>query len=340
MTETITKEKAKVLLDKYCEKSEEFNIFRVLKLENYEIRHSNLLAWLLSPNQTHSIKGAFLKEFIEKAACKKSMSITYKDNDDIKVYREQDNIDILVINNTQNYLILIENKINSNQHDNQLERYAQIVEKDFQKYQKIYIYLKPEKNEEVPKYYIDMSYREIINIIKDILQQVKDMSVKTLLEHYIKIFDSRYNMVDDVSLMDICLKLQQENHKLNNKEQDIVWHMAEQRRYEIMKCLTEILTENDKTSEVEQKIYKVIFKLKSEHDVFYEFDNTNTKDNSQIKFTEYVNNYPKKTKLFLDNDKYDEIFYTYGENAYNEIKRKLSETLNIFIDNIFNYVTN
>ena len=175
-----------------------------------------------------------------------------------------------------------------------------------------------------------MSYREIINIIKDILRQVKDMSVKTLLEHYIKIFDSRYNMVDDVSLMDICLKLQQENYKLDNKEQDIVWHMAEQRRYEIMKCLTEILTENDKFSEVEQKIYKVIFKLKSEHDVFHEFDNTNTKDNSQIKFTEYVNNYPQKTKLFLDNDKYDEIFYTYGENAYNEIKRKLSETLNIF----------
>ena len=157
MTETITKEKGKVLLDKYCEKSEEFNIFRVLKLENYEIRHSNLLAWLLSPNQTHSIKGAFLKEFIEKAAYKKSISITYKDNDDIKVYREQDNIDILVINNTQNYLILIENKINSNQHDNQLERYAQIVEKDFQKYQKIYIYLKPEKNEAEPKYNKEMS---------------------------------------------------------------------------------------------------------------------------------------------------------------------------------------
>lgn len=340
MTETITKEKAKVLLDEYCEKEQEFNIFRVLKLENYEIRHSNLLAWLLSPNQTHCIKGAFLKKFIEKAASKKNISITYKDNDDIKVYREQDNIDILVINNTQNYLILIENKINSNQHDNQLERYAQIVEKDFQKYKKIYIYLKPEKNEVLPEYYVDMSYREILNIIKDVFPKVQDTSVKILLEHYIKIFDNRYNMVDDVSLMDICLRLQQDNLKLNNKEQDIVWRMAEQRRYEIMQCLTNILTENNKVFEVQQKIYKVVFKLKSENETFYELDNTNTKDNSQIKFTKYVNNYPKKTELFLDNDKYDEIFYTYGENSYDEMKRKISKELKTIMSSLFIYAAN
>lgn len=340
MTETITKEKAKVLLDEYCEKEQEFNIFRVLKLENYEIRHSNLLAWLLSPNQTHNIKGAFLKKFIERAALKKNISITYKDNDDIKVYREQDNIDILVINNTQNYLILLENKINSNQHDNQLERYAQIVEKDFEQYQKIYIYLKPEKNEVLPEYYVDMSYREILNIIKDIFPKVQDTSVKILLEHYIKIFDSRYNMIDDVSLMDICLRLQEDNLKLNNKEQDIVWRMAERRRYEIMQCLTKILTEDDKVSEVQQKIYKVVFKLKSENETFYEFDNTNTKDNSQIKFIKYVNNYPKMTELFLDNDKYDEIFYTYGENSYDEIKRKISKELKTIMPSLFIYATN
>lgn len=327
MIENITKEKAKQLLDEYCEKGQEFNIFRVLKLENYEIRHSNLLAWLLSPNQTHGFKDSFLKKIIEKAASKKNISITYKDNDDIKVYRELDNIDILVINNTQNYLILIENKINSNQHDNQLERYAQIVENDFEKYQKIYIYLKPENNEILPEYYIDMSYKEVINIIKDVLQLVQDLGVKILLEHYIKIFDSRYNRVGNVSLMDICLRLQQENVKLNDEEQNIVWRMAEQRRYEIMTSLAVILSENNKVSEVQQKIYKVVFKLKSENETFYEFDNTNTRDNSQIKFTKYVNNYPQNTDLFLDNDEYDEIFYTYGENACNEIKRKLSEEL-------------
>ncbi len=30
-----------------------FNPFRILRLENYEIRHSNFLAWLLNPNASH-----------------------------------------------------------------------------------------------------------------------------------------------------------------------------------------------------------------------------------------------------------------------------------------------
>lgn len=327
MSESITKENAKILLDEYCRKEELFNIFRVLKLENYEIRHSNLIAWLLSPNQTHGVGGTFLRKFLEKLASQEDISITYKDNDDIKVYREHDNIDILLINNTRKYLILIENKIDSKQHSDQLQRYASIVEKDFSKYKRIYIYLKPENNEVLPESYIYISYKDLIDIIKELFDLVQGTDVELLLKHYTEIFDTRYNMVNNTSLMDICLRVQQENVKLNYEEQKVVWRMAEQRRYEIMTCLTSILAENSKVSEVQQKIYKVLFKLNSSNKTIYEFDNTNTRDNSQIKFTKYVNNYPQKTELFLDNDRYDEIFYTYGENAYNDIKRKLAEEI-------------
>ena len=39
-----------------------FNIFKVLKLDNYEIRHSNFLAWLLNPEETHNLGYEFIKE--------------------------------------------------------------------------------------------------------------------------------------------------------------------------------------------------------------------------------------------------------------------------------------
>ena len=42
-----------------------FNIFKVLKLDNYEIRHSNFLAWLLNPKETHNLGYEFIKEFFK-----------------------------------------------------------------------------------------------------------------------------------------------------------------------------------------------------------------------------------------------------------------------------------
>ncbi|MYL34308.1 hypothetical protein GLW08_10550 [Pontibacillus yanchengensis] len=41
----------------------EFNPFKVLKVDQYEIRHSNMLAWLLDPKENHDIGDLFLKKF-------------------------------------------------------------------------------------------------------------------------------------------------------------------------------------------------------------------------------------------------------------------------------------
>ena len=39
-----------------------FNPFDVLRYSDYEIRHSNVLAWLLQPNDTHGIADAFIRD--------------------------------------------------------------------------------------------------------------------------------------------------------------------------------------------------------------------------------------------------------------------------------------
>ena len=43
------------------------NVFEVLKASQYEIRHSNTLAWLLNPNENHGLGDSFLKEIIRIA---------------------------------------------------------------------------------------------------------------------------------------------------------------------------------------------------------------------------------------------------------------------------------
>lgn len=43
-----------------------FNPFRVLRVETYELRHANTLAWLLAPAGSHGLGNAFLSQFLKR----------------------------------------------------------------------------------------------------------------------------------------------------------------------------------------------------------------------------------------------------------------------------------
>lgn len=43
-----------------------FNIFDVLKIFRTEIRHSNMLAWLLNPNENHGFSDTFIRGVIQR----------------------------------------------------------------------------------------------------------------------------------------------------------------------------------------------------------------------------------------------------------------------------------
>ena len=48
-------------LEKLIPWTGKFNIFDVLKISRTEIRHSNMLGWLLDPNENHGLGDKFLK---------------------------------------------------------------------------------------------------------------------------------------------------------------------------------------------------------------------------------------------------------------------------------------
>lgn len=54
-------------LDALLPWTKRFNLFDVLKISRTEIRHSNILSWLLSPNENHGLGDAFLKTIIQTA---------------------------------------------------------------------------------------------------------------------------------------------------------------------------------------------------------------------------------------------------------------------------------
>ena len=55
-------------------RSTELDLFRVLRVHDSELVHSNFLAWLLNPAETHGIQEYFLRNFLERTA-KRALSL-------------------------------------------------------------------------------------------------------------------------------------------------------------------------------------------------------------------------------------------------------------------------
>ena len=108
------------------------NIFRLLGIEDLEIKHSNFLAYLFNKKCNGNIGTIILYQllkalkieryFTDYNDCKYSIDDIFKKCSDIEVKREYNNIDI-TINFAGFVIILIENKIWADEHDRQLFKY-------------------------------------------------------------------------------------------------------------------------------------------------------------------------------------------------------------------------
>ena len=110
-------------------KGENYNLFSILNIERYELKHSALIANLLDPKGSHGCGDAFLKAFFEIAL--KERAYPFEDCTHLHSYTEYytgpiagdtgGRIDILV--KSSRYGLIIENKIYAGDQDKQLIRY-------------------------------------------------------------------------------------------------------------------------------------------------------------------------------------------------------------------------
>ena len=134
-------------------KSDKINVFYATGMTTQEIKHSAFLAWLLNPNQSHKAGKEFLAGFLKllydyngnadediksnKEILAKS-GITslndfaeFLDADDVMVETErvitnpESRIDIFIQSKKAETTIVIENKVFTGTHDEQLQRYEE-----------------------------------------------------------------------------------------------------------------------------------------------------------------------------------------------------------------------
>lgn len=186
------------------------NIFEILRVANTEIRHSNFLAWILDPNNSHNLKDVFLRWFLkevlsdEKVKDLDEFAVDQLQTSHAKVFREYKNIDILI--ELPTVVVVIENKFWSKESNGQLEKYNKIAKKDFPDKVQVFVYLTPFADDSVDELqsqnYVTFSYKGIVALLENILQLYSD-SISEKVETFIRDFIAvirRYIMEDDTAV--------------------------------------------------------------------------------------------------------------------------------------------
>jgi len=124
-----------------------FTVFDVLGTADYEIRHSNVLSWLLDRDASHGQKASFLELLWEEIS--DSHKIPDLPFQAYSVAREGENedeeIDLLIRADNAEWVIVIENKLFSPETGNQLERYFSYIEDRYADVpSRLYFYLTPD----------------------------------------------------------------------------------------------------------------------------------------------------------------------------------------------------
>lgn len=183
------------------------NIFQILSLERREIRHSNFLAYLLDPCETHGLGSRFLRRFIRTLDASGGQNFDadlFSLDSEVEVRREWRHIDILIL--TQESVILVENKIDTEDHTNQLKRYRQIVEEHFRDKKPYYVYLTPSRSEPTDNneacHYINLGYQDISDGLASMLRVFEKSipeKIKTYVQDYLTSINRELLMSDEIN---------------------------------------------------------------------------------------------------------------------------------------------
>lgn len=249
-TKTDMEELEDLILDNNLDRLEgltsSFNIFESIGAVRREVRHSDFLSFLLNPNENHGLYDNFLKSFLfgvtksNREFCSMTpIDIDLLDFSDFEVRREWESIDIIIVSIKEKFVCVIENKIDTSEHSNQLTRYESQIKSTYGDYRQIFIYLtiegdKPDDNEN----WITYSYQDIYKIIDAMLVESKNKigtDVHLLLKHYTEMINR--HLMSENEIVELSKKIYQ-RHK---RALDIIFEHRPDSLNETNACIIELL---------------------------------------------------------------------------------------------------
>ncbi len=198
------------------------------------------MAFLLDPRGNHGLGDAFLKPFLStvfastrhgpcptRAPDFDPREVTFPD---VSVQREYRDIDLLIRDDAHQMAVIIENKIWSGQHSEQLKRYLKIVEDTFHYRYTLGVYLTPTGVDPECEPYVAMSYEEVAAILAGVVEKTPDIQhtdVGVVIRHYADLLGR--HIVNQSEISDLCRGIDREHRKAI----DLVIEYRERRRRDL-----------------------------------------------------------------------------------------------------------
>jgi hypothetical protein len=197
-----------------------FNPFKILGVQDFEIRHSNVLAWLIDPKGHHGLGDAIFKSILLEVlkdnrggGLPKIEDVIGAGFSDIKVQREWRNIDICCVSPANNLVLVIENKVGAAEDKQQLQKYVDIVEKKYPHAQKVFVFLSIDgAAPQGSNRYVVFTHGQIHGIVSAAAETHKEyMNAKVydFICQYLKVLEEKSMKSEELTA--ICTKLYRDN---------------------------------------------------------------------------------------------------------------------------------
>ncbi|HEV2969772.1 MAG TPA: PD-(D/E)XK nuclease family protein, partial [Pirellulales bacterium] len=198
-----------------------FNIFDALGIKDAEIRHSNFLAFILDPAESHGQGQLFLNALLMdllKAAPSELRPLSPIELDGtelrgVEVRREWEHIDLLITCEDPLFAVVVENKVESHEHSNQLSRYHATMSEHFVGVKSLYVYLTATADSPSEEDWVPYSYADIHRVFERVRATYKNAigdDVRVFLDHYLGLIGNRF--MDNVEIDSLCRKIYK-NHR-------------------------------------------------------------------------------------------------------------------------------
>ena len=225
-----------------------FNPFEAMSWTRQELRHSAFIRWMFDPSESHGLGAYPIRTFL-KYVVGRGLSgpeePTLFDVDGWDLSRttaatEWDQVDFFLLNDSERFLVLLENKVDSGEHSNQLARYADRVSKRFPDYKKCFVYLTPEGDQPSDERYIAASHRDIADLL-DLICERRGSQTSEEVVGFIRGYSEmvRRHIVKDSEVQKLCRRIYA-NHR---QALDLIFEHRPDRQQYLMNAVEETITE-------------------------------------------------------------------------------------------------
>lgn len=217
------------------------NVFEAAGLTRQEVKHSAFLAWLLNPKMPHGQGNRFLRKFCNRLVTYVTRDDEANPNSDILggslkrldllladpnlavttervVVDKESRTDILIDSPAAQTVIVIENKVFTGAHDDQLNRYERELERHdvYKGYEKVYVFLTPhgdsptdEDGEYDPDWCV-FDYGAVLDIVKEMYRELprdkQNARLKIILEDYMDLVETNI-LLENKELRSLCKQI-------------------------------------------------------------------------------------------------------------------------------------